>query len=78
MQSNDREAREPSKESRPLFRKGESLSTQAQIGMFGYNDYLVASGFHSAAQILASALKDGGPHPHLLVYPLVFNYRHLY
>ena len=69
------EAQKPAEGRRRLFRKGESLSTQAQLGMFGYDDYLIASGFQSAAQILATFLKEGGPHPHLLVYPLVFDYR---
>jgi len=68
-------APKPVEGQRRLFRKGESLSTQAQLGMFGYDDYLIASGFQSAAQILAASLKEGGPHPHLLVYPLVFAYR---
>ena len=65
----------PAEGRRRLFRKGGGLSTQAQLGMFGYDDYLIASGFQSAAQILAASLKEGGPHPHLLVYPLVFDYR---
>jgi len=42
----------------------------------GYDDRLIADGFHTAALILARALKDGGPHPHLVVYPLVFSFRH--
>jgi hypothetical protein len=61
---------------KPLFRRGGNPGTEARLGLLGYDDRLIADGFHSAALILARALRDGGPHPHLLVYPLVFSFRH--
>jgi hypothetical protein len=59
-----------------LFRKGDDMGTEARLGLIAYDDRLVADGFFLAAQLLTEAMPRDDVHPHLLVYPLVFNLRH--
>ncbi len=60
----------------PLFRRGNDLKTEAVLGGLGYDDRLIANGFLTAAEALTKSLRADSLHPHLLVYPLVFCFRH--
>ncbi len=59
-----------------LFRRETDPKTEALLGGIGYEDQLIADGFLSAAVTLSKSLRSDGLHPHTLVYPLAFSFRH--
>lgn len=66
---------DPTQTSKPLFRRSGNLSTEAVIGGYGYEDFLIANGFHAASLALVKVLREGGGHAHELVYPIAFGYQ---
>jgi hypothetical protein len=59
----------------PLFRRSGQPTTEAVIGGYGYEDFLIANGFFAASRVLVKALVAGDGHAHELVYPIAFGYQ---